>query len=234
MYQYNIQIGMGHIGRDGNLKLGAAIDLLQNGSWFQMDTEKGLGEYFAKTDTGVYIASRQVDINRFPRYGEKVNIKVWISSCEKIWGHRSTVMYDDQGEVCMASSSLGVFVDLKSGRPTRIPPAVIDHIKLEPPFAMELMPRKIEVTGAAVQMEGIKVQKYHLDSYGHVNNARYIDMAESCLPEDFSVRRIRVEYKNPALLNEMVWPRVYKQDGKIIVSLDRTDGAAYAVVEAVE
>jgi acyl-CoA thioesterase FadM len=64
---------------------------------------------------------------------------------------------------------------------------------------------KIPVPPAMIQLsDTIRVQEYHLDNYGHMNNARYVDIASAYIPEAFSVRRIRLEYRNMALCGDSI------------------------------
>ena len=65
----------------------------------------------------------------------------------------------------------------------------------------------------------------------HVNNCQYICMAEDFLPEDFKVYQMRAEYKMQAKLGDIICPKVKAETGKVIVSLDDTDGKAYAIIE---
>lgn len=198
--------------------------LFPYGSWFQMDTEKEMMEYFGQNQLGMYLVSRQIDITRLPAYGEHLTIKVWIYNCEKTWGHRNTILYDENGKVCMASTSMGSFINLKTGRPIRIPPEIINVITIEPPFNMDVLPRKIAVPdGIIIEKEPITVQNYHLDSYRHMNNSRYVDIATSCLPDDFQVHRVRIEYKKPAIQGDVLTPKIIQLDNKVWVYLKRID-----------
>ena len=60
---------------------------------------------------------------------------------------------------------------------------------------------------------------------------QYICMAEDFLPEDFKVYQMRAEYKMQAKLGDIICPKAKAETGKVIVSLDDTDGKAYAIIE---
>lgn len=231
MYEYKIQVGIGHVGPDNHLKPGSAVDFLQNGSFFEMNTNPWLMEFFEREGLGCFIVSRQLEILRMPSYGEHLTVRVWVYSVEKFWGHRNTMLYDEAGNVCIASSTMGSFVDVTRGRPTKLPQEVLDRYPTEPPYPMEVLPRKIKLPDVTpVQLEPVRVLGHHIDCYGHVNNARYVDLAADCLPIDTAFRRLRVEYKRAAKLHELITPTIYKAEGLTTVSLD-VDGAPAAVVE---
>ena len=50
-------------------------------------------------------------------------------------------------------------------------------------------------------------------------------------PEDFKVYQMRAEYKMQAKLGDIICPKAKAETGKVIVSLDDTDGKAYAIIE---
>jgi len=44
----------------------------------------------------------------------------------------------------------------------------------------------------------------------HMNNAKYIEVALEFLPENFTLHRFRVEYKAPAKLGDLLYPKLIK------------------------
>lgn len=71
MFTQTVQTGMDHTGADNRLKLGAAADIPQNASWFQMDTEHVLLDYFARNRCNMYMVSRQKITNGEPQDKKK-------------------------------------------------------------------------------------------------------------------------------------------------------------------
>ena len=47
-----------------------------------------------------------------------------------------------------------------------------------------------------------------IDYNNHVNNAQYIRMALECLPEDFEVRGLRVDYRKPVMPGSCITPSI--------------------------
>lgn len=231
MYEYTIQVGIGHVGPDNRLKPGSAVDFLQNGSFFEMNTSSALMEHFKRENMGCFIVSRQLEILRMPVYGEHLTIRVWVYEVEKFWGHRNTMIYDEAGNVCIASSTMGSFVDLARGRPARLSQEVINGYHLHPPYPMEVLPRHIKLPDVPVQIgEPIRISNHHIDCYGHVNNARYVDLAADCIPLGTELHRLRVEYKRATQLGEQLTPMIYAAPDHTVVSLN-ADGAPRVLVE---
>ena len=76
----------------------------------------------------------------------------------------------------------------------------------------------------------IPVQKYFIDTNQHVNNEKYVMLAQEFLPEDFKIREIRAEYKKAAVLNDILVPRVTKEKNSVTVLLGDANGKPYATI----
>jgi acyl-ACP thioesterase len=250
MYEYQLQIGISHIGTDSLLKLGAMMDILQNATWFQLDTETAFIEYFRANHAGMYLISRQIDILRLPAYGEHITVKSWVQGCDRLYGYRNTAIYDENNKLCIGTYATGAFVDIQRAMPSRISQELVNKIVSYPPLDMEILPRKIPVppelsdVGPLVRSdtlrpheiaqsyEAVRVQSYHLDYYGHMNNARYVDIASAYIPEDFPVRRMRAEYKRMALPGDLIVPHFCQvDDSTIVITLNAEDGHIFTVME---
>ena len=75
------------------------------------------------------------------------------------------------------------------------------------------------------------VRKYHIDTNEHVNNCQYVQMALEVLPEETRVRQIRVEYKKSAVLGDVIFPKVAREENRIVTELCDENGKPYAVIE---
>ena len=77
-------------------------------------------------------------------------------------------------------------------------------------------------------------KRQHLDTNRHVNNAQYIRL--SCdalgeLGEAFEPHRICVQYRQMALLGDLVVPRVHEAEDGLCVDLTDGKSGSYAVVQ---
>ena len=74
---------------------------------------------------------------------------------------------------------------------------------------MTYAPRKIILPATPlVQQESFRVQRNDIDYNNHVNNAQYIRMALECLPEDFQVGSLRVDYRKPVMPGSSITPSI--------------------------
>lgn len=241
MYRIERFVGNSHVGADGRLTLGAAVDFMQDCSGFQLDNEKELSRYFRQHNVTMFLVSRQINIHKPVFYGEKVEVVTTIYQLKNSYGFRNTNIYDEDGNVRISSYAGGAFIDLERRRATTLPEEIAATVPIEEKFeGMEYLPRKIRLpkkTGESGGMEpeimeGMKVCRYHIDKNAHMNNSRYLQLAQECIPEDFPIATARIEYKTAAKLGDMLIPYTYHlDDGITIVSLQDGNGGVFANVE---
>ena len=52
------------------------------------------------------------------------------------------------------------------------------------------------------------MERHHLDTNRHVNNAQYVAIARELLPVDFALGELRVEYRKAAVLGDVMYPKL--------------------------
>lgn len=232
MFETIRQAGTSSTGSDGYITIGAAVDFMQDCSIFHVDSMKDLSGYLHENKIKIFIASRQVNIIRMPKYGESLKIRTWIFEITRACAYRNTVIYDENENVCVSSYTIGAFVNEQTQKAVLINNDLIKKIEVYNKFDMEYLDRKIIMPDEKpVKSDSINILKYHLDYNNHVNNSKYITIAYEYLPSHFSLKQIRVEYKTPAKYKDILYPSKYTQEKSIIIDLCAENGASYATVE---
>ena len=232
-YEISFVVGPSHLDASGKLSIRSLIDMMQDCSIFQLDSEPQLAAFFKETNSGMFLSQRQIELKRLPEHGEKVRVVTWVYKCNPMYGFRNTNMYDERGEVCVCSSAIGVFVDYASGGLIRIPQPILDSVPIYEAYPMEYLPRKVTIPKEIEPQvsEPFFVWHFLIDANNHVNNARYVSVAQEYLPEDFCFDRIRVEYLVPAKQGSFMYPKCFEVENGYVVCLDDESGKHYSVVE---
>lgn len=232
MFEIKRELGRSRVGEDSALTLGSLVDFLQDCSIFHVDSLKNQKEYMVKNHIEIYYASRQIDIIRMPMYTENITIQTWIYESKRAYVARNTIIYDENQKACVTSFSIGAFVDTTTGKAVLMPKEFTSQIPTSPKYPMEYLERKIIFPPMKpVKAEPTPVLKFHLDFNKHVNNAKYLTIAQEYLPSEFAYNRIRVEYKTPAKYKEFVIPEIYETQNSVIVDLCSLQEDSYATVE---
>lgn len=233
MYTYQTKVTASCTGRDGYLTPVSLLSMMQDCSQLQLDSEQALGSYFKEQKLTLMLASRQVDIMRYPVYAENLEISTGIYDCKPSMGFRCTSIMDEQGEFIAKSWSVGAVVSLETAKLARISKEVLSSIEFVEKPDMEYLSRRIALPSSEPVAEPhIVARPSDIDFNQHVNNVQFIRMAAEHLPLDFKPERLRIEYKMQAKEGERIFPLVHPvEDGVLCIQLVQEEGAPYAVVE---
>lgn len=226
------QVSQSDLNSSGNLSLYSAINYMQDCSFFHIMKQDALTTEFQKSNMAMFLISRQFNLLRDIKLGEKLKIVTWAYELNAFFGFRSTIIYDEAEKVCAESYAGGSFVDLGTGLPKRISEEVRSSLSIHQRYDMQYLSRKIRLPKVLpIQLDSFKVLKSHLDHYNHVNNARYISMATDLLPPEFKVKKGRVEYKKPAKLGNVIYPSYYVIEEGYTVVLTGDDKEIFSIIE---
>ena len=234
MYNLKYKVTTSTCDSEGRLKLYSALQMMQDCSEMWIDSEPGVKQYFAEQNMAQLLATRQVEIVRTPEYKEELTVTSTVYGMKPMFGFRNTFIYDAEGRPCYKTWSMGAFVDRQTGKLKRVNDATIASMTLEPQLEMNYKDRRIILPKIGGQpLEPVKVLRADIDYNRHMNNANYVRVAMELLPEDFTVRGLRVEYRVAAKLGDVLLPTVFQTEGGIIVSLSIGDDVS-AIVEFTE
>lgn len=233
MYTFDGRVRYSEVGVDGNMTLESLLDYFQDASIFHSE-DVGLGvDYFKEVHQVWLLSAWQICVNRRPHLCENIIIGTSPYEFKGFVGSRNFWMKTKEGEVLAYANSIWSLMDLERMMPAKAREDFAEIYQLEEKYPMEYAPRKIIVPRNGKEMEPFSVRTHHLDTNNHVNNGQYVRMAMDYIPEDFEIRQLRVEYKNQAVLEDVIYPVVaVGEDGNLYtVSLNREDGKPYSIVE---
>lgn len=231
MYSFESRVRYSEVDKEGRITLNSILDYFQDCSCFHSD-DIGVGiNYLMEQGLAWVLSSWQIEIKRYPMYGENVKISTWPYDFKGFFGFRNFTMETPEGEMLAYANSIWTLLDLKKGRPTRLTPELIEAYKLEPQLPMKCESRKIQLPEGMQAKEAFPVHKYHIDTNQHVNNGRYVGMAQEYLQEEKQVWKMRAEYRKAAIYGDTIYPYVKEQEKVTVVNLADGEGNPYAIIE---
>lgn len=234
MYRMNRRVTYSDVGTDYKTDMAQIINYFQDCSCFHSDS---LGMNIKSMDSRgkVWIMNGwQIIVERYPEYGEEITVGTWPYDFKGPMGLRNFMIEDAEGNRIAKANSVWVFMDVSAGRPARIDEDMIEAYKMEPREDMDYAGRKIKASGNFERMEAFRVTADCLDTNRHVNNGRFVAMAQEYLPEHFKTRQLRVEYKHSAFHGDILIPKRQIADGKVIIQIENAEGTVCAVIEFAE
>ena len=236
MYQFKSKVRYSEVNREKELTLAALTDYLQDTCTFQSE---GLGvgmDVVRERQEGWVLSSWEIIIGKMPKVCQDISVGTFPCSFKGFYGHRNFYVTDGQDEMIAMANSLWVYINYETKKPTRIPESIAsayDNV-IEAPIDYPWSSRKITYEGEGVPKEPVTVPEFFIDTNEHMNNGKYIMVAEAYLPETFEVERVRAEYRNAAVLGDVLYPVIYSQEQSITVALNNEEGKPYAVIQFVK
>lgn len=231
MYKIDTKVRYSECGENGKIKLASIINLFQDASSAHSES-LGVGiEYLKKEKLAWILNSWQIIVERYPKAHEEIQVTTWPTGFRGVFGPRNFCMKTADGEMLAYAHTLWVYMDIENGMPTKPSEEEKTIYGTEPPLEMEYASRKIKLPEASKVVDTVLVRKYHIDTNRHVNNCQYVQMATEVLPDDFTVRQVRVEYKKSAVYGDKIVIKMACEEERIVVELCDEYEVPYAVVE---
>ncbi len=205
MFAIRRQVSSSDADSSGKAYLHAVMNYMLDVCFFHQEALAGFRQYFRDNGFGIFLLSWQADILDMPRFGEKLSIEDSIYDVESIYGKRVIEARDESRRLRLICHGIGVFVDLKTGRPVKRPAEFRQLVDLDPQLPMDIQPRRIALPeGTPDSTFELAVPRSFIDLNGHMNSDNYIRLADDLLPAEFAYDRLRVEYRMQAKQGEKI------------------------------
>ena len=160
------------------------------------------------------VTLQRITVHRMPRYDETVTLVSWPGKTMHVLFPRYYRMTDGSGPVLLEGSALWTLMDQESRTmvfPDEHGVVIPGHVTgWETPLPRA--PKPLALTEAAEYT----VPYSSIDLNGHMNNVRYLDLAEDTLPpalHDRALRSLEVEYSSEARLGDRITLRWGSEGG---------------------
>lgn len=231
LFSFDTRVRYSEVDHRGLLTPAALINYLQDCAIFHSE-RVGLGLNRLKAQGRAWVLSHwQVIVDRYPAFCEPITVGTFASAFRGLSAQRFFTIRDSQGTCIARAKSTWAFIDLATGRPTRLTPAYTDPYGTREPLDMPAEARRVALADRMEPREPITVRRSQIDTNEHVNNAQYVQMALELLPREVEPAQIRVDYRRPAVLGTVVRPWLGRDENRVVVNLADEAGAPYAIVE---
>ena len=207
------------------------VNYFQDCSTFQSE-DLGIGlEYLDSEKKAWLLSSWQIIVDRYPKFGENIIVGTWAYDTKGVRAYRNFVLMDESEKIIAKANSIWFLLDIDKNRPMKITKEDVEKYGLEEKAEMDYARGKIKVLGKTVREEPFQIMKIMIDTNGHVNNEKYIEMAMEYLPENFEIYQMRAEYKKAGMLHDMFYPNIYKTENTVTVEFQNDTKETYAVLQ---
>lgn len=237
MYTIEHQVRYSEVSTSGKADIAQIACFFQDCASFHSDSV-GAGARQLRTEKGCVwmLNSWQIEVDRYPDYGEKLKIVTNPYHFDKVFAKRNFMLYDESGARIAAANSYWFMFDIRTLHPRRLTEDITTVYELGEPEPMrEYAPRMIrfskEEHAAAAEADPIMIRRAWCDTNHHMNNVWYIRLGMELLPEDFAIASARAEYRMAVFAGNTVYPRILDAEGPVRrIALDDAKGETYAVL----
>uniref|UniRef100_V9MHU7 Acyl-[acyl-carrier-protein] hydrolase n=1 Tax=Cuphea avigera var. pulcherrima TaxID=83566 RepID=V9MHU7_9MYRT len=197
VFRQNFSIRSYEIGADRTASIETVMNHLQETALNHVKSAGLSNDGFGRTpemykrDLIWVVAKMQVMVNRYPTWGDTVEVNTWVAKSGKNGMRRDWLISDcNTGEILTRASSVWVMMNQKTRRLSKIPDEVRNEIEphfVDSPPVIEDDDRKLpklDEKNADSIRKGLTPRWNDLDVNQHVNNVKYIGwILESTPPE---------------------------------------------------
>ncbi|XP_041004711.1 palmitoyl-acyl carrier protein thioesterase, chloroplastic-like [Juglans microcarpa x Juglans regia] len=212
VFRQNFSIRSYEIGADRTASIETLMNHLQETALNHVKGAGLLGDGFGSTPEMckknlIWVVTRmQVVVDRYPTWGDVVQVDTWVSQSGKNGMRRDWLLRDStSGETLTRASSVWVMMNKQTRRLSKIPPEVRGEIE---PYFTDTLPvveedsrklQKLDDNTADFVRTGLSPRWSDLDVNQHVNNVKYIGWILESAPlpilESYELSSMTLEYR---------------------------------------
>ncbi|KGK87081.1 acyl-ACP thioesterase [Desulfosporosinus sp. HMP52] len=165
-----------------------------------------------------------LQMNRYPVLGEKVMIETWSSGFERFYANRDFLIKDKNQEIIGKATSLWIFYNTESKRPSRIPQGFQEAYGVDPIRVIEDATNQFQIHEVGDQAQAVDneqiftVRRSDIDTNGHVNNANYLQWMLEVIPEDVYqnayLAAMKITYRKAATYGSSIRSKCHEAESK--------------------
>ncbi|MCM8711562.1 thioesterase [Clostridium sp. SYSU_GA19001] len=171
--------------------------------------ELGVGIDFLKERKLSWVLYKwNIDMYKYPSYGEKIIIKTYAYSMRKFYAYRKYEILSSDGEILGGADSIWFLINTERRRPVRVTEDLFRFygvdINDESILEIEDLERCKNITSEKI----FNVRYSDIDTNRHVNNAKYIAWMLETVPLDivlnYTLKNIKVTYEKETTYGETI------------------------------
>ena len=229
-YSFDSVIRYSEVDSDGKLTWIKLLDYFQDASVFHSEYLDLGVRFLGERHLAWVLNSWQICVNRMPKLCEEVTITTIPYEIRGFFGSRNFKMETKSGELLAYANSFWTLIDTLTNRPAKVLPEMSKY-DLHERMEMDYCGRKLKVSESLDMLAEIPVTRQLIDTNGHVNNGRYVEIALSFLPEGEHVRELRAEYKMQAREGDILYPGIAIEEDRTDIVFSDSDKKPYATIQ---
>ena len=162
---------------------------------------------------GWVLLKMEVQFYHYPVLGQKVTVKTYPSGLDGYFTYRDYFMYDDMDTLCATATTMWTMMNTESRKMVKIPFS-FQSLVYTSDTPLNRPTKKLYPATTEGHAKNVKVNYFHLDWNGHVNNVQLIRFIMESLDNSVHFEKtldtFAIQFKNEAVLNQELL--IYNED----------------------
>jgi acyl-ACP thioesterase len=212
------EIRFGNVDRSDRLTLASIFSFFQEAA-ISHAAELGVGREAMVNNGQAWVLSRlSLIVERRPVCGETIEVSTWPRRWEKLFALRDYTIRDRENIPVVRGRGAWLVLDIERRRPIRVDSIIAPLPANEGIDAFPSGPAGLEPKGILVKIAERSALYSDIDSYGHANNARYVqwiqDIADMEIITNTPQYRLDINYLSEVMPSETVelWAAALEDD----------------------
>src|SRR5699024_8020013 len=149
----------------------------------------------------------KVEIKDYPKARERITIETWTSRFYKFYANREFIIYDSNNNIIGKASTVWIFMNIKKGRPDRIPQDIYKDYDLIDEILFVYFDNFKDDISIDRSLD-FRTRRSDIDYNNHVNNVKYLDWILEVVPEevykDYILREFEILYNQEVTYGDIL------------------------------
>ena len=232
-YIHNTRIGYHEVDKNRSLSLPSLIDIFQDTGGFHGADCGYSNKQLADKGLAWIVSTWQISVNDLPKLDDHVTVETYPFSFKFMLANRHYILRSPEGHVYVRANSLWVLMDMNKYAPFRIPVEMKEAYGQceDKTDGFDFGNRKITVPEGGTCLDPISVDRYMIDTNGHVNNKEYVRIASCLLPENISWNYYHAEYTKQAKCGDILLPVLSTEKDRTVITLNNNENEQFFICE---
>ncbi len=215
-FKDNYKIRTYQVDKRKKLRIPPLLQIMQDASMQHVQHLKTSFWEMEKDKLSWVLASKELNVYDLPNLGDSIEVHTYPSGVERIVTYRDYFAYDSRQNLLASATSKWVLMNTETRKLAPLPEWLSQAITAlqNENIPLERYKTRIPASEQIDFQKSFRVDKFHLDWNGHVNNISFVSMMLETLAEAFqsehNLYKLALQYKNEGLLSDQLEAQTYQ------------------------
>ncbi len=230
MFSYDGKVRYSEVDSNKNLTVTAAVNYLQDTCVLHSESVGAGVDYVNESGRVWMLGAWRIEFLEDIQFDDLIRVSTWPYGFKSFFGYRNlTISKNDK--ICVRADSTWMLYSVKQGRLVKVSEEDVKFYPCEDELDMEKCKRKLTTEAPFIEKKEFVIPNTYIDTNGHVNNGKYVQMAADAINLNEKVTVLEVEYRMAAKESDKVICYIYCNEEEKFVEMKNENGDVFAQVK---